>query len=342
MLNYIEIQNFRGISHARVTGGSRLNVLVGPNGTGKTAFLEAIYLAAGNSPQNILKTKQWRGRETQFAGTPGEVYDALWSDTFRDPRLGRAEISLNSTIYGRRSVQIERTAPIETFSPSGDSLSSNAGMIFRWITPNGAEEIVPRLSDQGLQIPAVDAPAPSVFFMPARMNASETETARAFSQLSVEGKEKPFLKAFKSEFNWLSDISVEAPSGLPAVYARLPSGRKLPLTMISGGISHLAGLLLRLTAHRNSILLVDEIENGFYHDRYASIWRLLFDIAEQTDSQIFATSHSLECLIALRTALSAKADSITFLRSRLQDREVALEQFGGAAFFGALDLGEVR
>ena len=43
MIREIEIKNFRGIERMKISAAKRLNIIVGPNGTGKTAFLEAIF-----------------------------------------------------------------------------------------------------------------------------------------------------------------------------------------------------------------------------------------------------------------------------------------------------------
>lgn len=45
MVTSLFVRDFRGIHDAQVDGLSRINVLVGPNNSGKTALLEAIYLA---------------------------------------------------------------------------------------------------------------------------------------------------------------------------------------------------------------------------------------------------------------------------------------------------------
>lgn len=46
MVTSLFVRDFRGIHEAQVEGLARINVLVGPNNSGKTALLEAIYLAS--------------------------------------------------------------------------------------------------------------------------------------------------------------------------------------------------------------------------------------------------------------------------------------------------------
>ena len=46
------------------------------------------------------------------------------------------------------------------------------------------------------------------------------------------------------------------------------------------------------------VLLIDEIENGLHHSVLPVIWSGLFNVAAEADVQIFATTHSWECVLA--------------------------------------------
>ena len=55
-ISKFEAKNFKGLSHSAVFPG-QLNILTGPNGTGKTSFLEAVRSAiTGKLPEDALKT----------------------------------------------------------------------------------------------------------------------------------------------------------------------------------------------------------------------------------------------------------------------------------------------
>ena len=52
-------------------------------------------------------------------------------------------------------------------------------------------------------------------------------------------------------------------------------------------------------------MLVDEIENRLHHTVLPDVWRTIGKVAEQFNVQVFATTHSFECVEAAYEALGA-------------------------------------
>ena len=55
MIESIHIKNFRGIQDGKIDKFSKINLLVGPNNSGKSAVLEALYIANANSKLTTLE-----------------------------------------------------------------------------------------------------------------------------------------------------------------------------------------------------------------------------------------------------------------------------------------------
>lgn len=75
--------------------------------------------------------------------------------------------------------------------------------------------------------------------------------------------------------------------------------QRLPLGTLGGGLKHLLGLVLNLLSARGGCLLVDEIDTGLHYSVMVDMWRLLIENAKRLDTQVFATTHSLDCVRAL-------------------------------------------
>jgi len=55
------------------------------------------------------------------------------------------------------------------------------------------------------------------------------------------------------------------------------------------------------------VLLVDEIDTGLHYSVMADLWRLIFNVAKDLGVQVFATTHSYDCVYSL-AQICADAD----------------------------------
>jgi predicted ATPase len=65
MIDGIEITNFRGIAHGKITGLTQLCAIVGANNSGKSTILEALYVVA---KRGNLETWSWAARRRGWLG----------------------------------------------------------------------------------------------------------------------------------------------------------------------------------------------------------------------------------------------------------------------------------
>jgi len=72
------------------------------------------------------------------------------------------------------------------------------------------------------------------------------------------------------------------------------------------------------------VLWVDEIENGLYYETMPQIWKGIATLAASEKIQVFATTHSRECLIAAHETMKAMP-SYDFALHRLQQVNGRLE-----------------
>ena len=96
MINSLTVRNFRCFEHLSVERCKRVNVIVGDNGSGKTALLEAIFLALGVTTDVPLRYRQQRGQEGLFSGSAHAIEEAIYG-SFSSIRTGAESFLLNWT-----------------------------------------------------------------------------------------------------------------------------------------------------------------------------------------------------------------------------------------------------
>ena len=99
------------------------------------------------------------------------------------------------------------------------------------------------------------------------------------------------------------------------VYVDLGEGPMLPFTQLGQAFARTLQVYCEIFAKRPNILLVDEIESGLYFEGLEDYWKGLMAVLEDQNVQLFATTHSRECMEAAhRAAASMKDDPLRFLR----------------------------
>ena len=81
-----------------------------------------------------------------------------------------------------------------------------------------------------------------------------------------------------------------------------------PLSSMGDGILRILQLVLKLHSARGGILLIDEFDNGLHHSVQTKVWELVFSLAENFKIQVFATTHSSDCVKAFSKVSKDRED----------------------------------
>jgi predicted ATPase len=72
--------------------------------------------------------------------------------------------------------------------------------------------------------------------------------------------------------------------------------KPVSLNSMGDGMQRLLQLVLKMFPARGGLLLIDEFENGLHYSVQKQVWDRVFELAEQLDIQVFATTHSWDCI----------------------------------------------
>lgn len=81
-----------------------------------------------------------------------------------------------------------------------------------------------------------------------------------------------------------------------------------PLNSMGDGILRILQLVIKLHSARGGILLIDEFDNGLHHSVQAKVWELVFSLAKNLKIQVFATTHSSDCVKAFSKVSKHRED----------------------------------
>ncbi len=344
MIRHILVENFRCYRRLEISKTARLNVIVGENGSGKTALLEAIFLALGRSPELGVRFRQHRGLEGSFAGQIRHIEEALWRTLFYE---GNWEKPLRVELVGdgaeSRTVRVFRgkqQLSITLANSNAGEEQHAAPISFVWKNHLGREYfLTPQVRRDKIEFEGTEEDHADFFLFPSNQLISSSETASRFSQLSRKGGAPKFITMFAKEYPFINDISIEVEAGQPLLFAGINGQKeKFPLAYVSGGINRIFSALVALAVSENSVVLIDEVENGIYYKHMPAVCRMLYEVALSNGTQLIVTTHSEEWLSAL--ADSVPSNELALWRTLRTQRGHEVEEFTGDTLKAGIEYGQ--
>ena len=292
MIQFLELKNFRAFEHIRFENLGRANLIIGGNNTGKTSVLEALVMKMGSGQQIMALPSTFR------ASVRNDEFRSFWSYLPHYQSWHGFEISTNS---GKVTLEANQKSVRQIIDLVQGSRTSIATLHENQIQIGG---IAPREITSILSTKASPPETISELFNQiAPLNPVNEDKLQELLRHSIE----PRLKRLR----------YAKPKGTQThlVYADLGGGSMLPFTQLGQAFSRVLEIYCEIFANQPKIILIDEIENGLYYEGMEDFWKGLFAVLEDQDVQLFATTHSRECMEAAhRAAADRDAYPLRFLR----------------------------
>jgi hypothetical protein len=248
------------------------------------------------------------------------------SDSLKDSLLGRPEDWQQLYNFIAKNKSVISILNIQTiFDPENDSKDSQLNYFLI-----ASSEGILALPDPGDEEPVIIA---------ASVSKSLEELSESYTKIVFNEQEEEVLKALQ-----ILDPSIEKIEsfflGEPNLYLKRKETKRLPISLFGEAINRLIEIIFALLLNPQKIIFIDEIENGLHYTAYPDIWKTLFRLAIELDSQIFATTHSLEMIQAFadvgleyypeqgayfELARSPRTDKIIGIKRQLSTLEYALK-----------------
>lgn len=340
MFRSFTVKNFRCFRELTLAPLERINLIAGKNNSGKTALLEAIHLHS--YPRNcelpfILNERRGTDEENKY-----DTNGCEWLFFDKNGASG-LELRSENDKGETRTLQMwfvdpataEVRFPELKANMQQDRFAAQYIAVCSWLIlkslSNGKEEtsiVWPgRQGGSGVVNPSIGSnPAPrngpSIFLGSAGRSAKED--ALAFSQLELANQQEQILPPLCILEPRLQRLSILLLAEQPVIHGKLDGlSRQVPVQFMGEGIRRLLSILLAIHEARGGNVLIDEIENGLHYSVLKDVWRAIAEAARRADVQVFATTHSWECILHAHEAFAE--DTIYDLRlhriDRFDDRE---------------------
>lgn len=338
MLDSLKIKNFRIFQDLEIDEVGRVNLVVGKNSSGKSCLLDAlrVYASGANGLllQQLVETRgedlevlneiQFRRVET-FEMQPASSPLCNLFHGYRFPRNLETIIEIGPSWADDKVNSTIKLAPAffqDIIDPSGDepirrrrmklgageALPPDAHFSLECIVSVDSEEI------RSYPVPMADyassarrffarlAPIVPHHFVPAA-NMENHVIAELWSKISIRPKLKSHvISALKLINSQLVDLVMVASkrNEFEAVVV-FDEDRRVPLRGLGDGMMRLFHIVVAVaSAESGGLVLIDEFENGLHWSVQSKAWELVFHLSRELNLQIFATTHSWDCVTAFQ------------------------------------------
>jgi len=325
VINTVQIAGYRGFSNFEMTELGQVNLLVGTNNSGKTSILEALYLLATGGDPSALSTIISKRGEMIERGNPRAA--------------GEEELEVSHLFFGhelrvgsRFSITTKNQTPHKFIKFTVEEMTRDElpGLIL----PEGGDGLTQRLvlNIEGSPSPATPRIALSrrggfladFIDYPRRRRIRDnsdllssqyvsTESLSVYSltalwdQIVLTDEEARVLKALKfldPDIERIASITSKSSyrsnsSRGGFIVRRKGFDQPIPIGSLGDGTWRILALTIALIRAKDGLLLVDEIDTGLHYTVMASMWRLVEEVAKSLNVQVFATSHSYDCVQSL-------------------------------------------
>jgi hypothetical protein len=218
-------------------------------------------------------------------------------------KTGKLTMQLNRSYIRRvtpvRSTLLGTNGQINTQAKPSPSMSLDVVYKFEKESPQKLHHFISP-QGMGLEIENLFSQPEVAIFLAATSRISPQEDAVRFGQLDILGKQQEIIDFLRETVEpRLTGLSTIAVGDQSLIHAQLEgSARKIPVSYMGDGMARLLSVILVLTTTANGYVFIDELENGIHYSAFPKVWLGIVKAAQRFNCQVFATTHSYECLQA--------------------------------------------
>lgn len=348
LIRDLTIQGYRCFEDFSMDGLTRVNLLVGNNNSGKTSFLEAVYLLVNQpsfSSKNLAKVikdifenrNEFSQHIESYEGESTYVRKNYFIDhIFYGYPPGK---SLRASIFSQcdynTSIKIDNDIFLEyiSFWYSNNKLMFKMNkekkrvvetffeFNFQGLINESTRELDESFSEDYIKQKSFfhENIQSSLFVSNYQINLEKISSV--WDEIELTPKEDIVIEALRIILPTVDRIGFSVSEGFNNIRLKVKDHPKpVPLSSMGYGMNRILNLAIALVSTEKGVLLVDEIETGLHYEAQLDMWRLVLKTAQDLDVQVFATTHSWDCIAAFKEALQELEDQSVAKLFRLDSK----------------------
>ncbi len=351
MLSSLEIQNYRNFKHLRIEKLGRVNLIIGKNNTGKTSLLEAVRILVAKDEGLGLLFQVLKDRDEHFEMedlTPAQKLKSL-SNLFynreasfdlenpikinNNDSLAEASISFCFVKYQDKELEFPdapnefNTILSKMYTQRKYLLPSDNGKIGLLRSGSDAGKVIPlskeSISDVLSEINNIPSQILSVQFVSSN-KTNDSLIFELWQKTQLTDSEEEVVKALRLLESDIQRVSFKRNGNRDYAIVKLKNiAEPVSLRSMGDGINRILAIILAMVNCKDGYLLIDEFDNGLHVSVQKQLWEIVFELANRLNIQVFATTHSYDCIDAFSEVLGsgkyAESDGLMVRLDNWQD-----------------------
>ena len=344
MLPSLGIRNYRNLKSLDIERLARVNLIAGKNNTGKTSLLEAVSLYAakgdinwinqilGDRDEIVIKDESQRpimGRlvhpdsylslfhNYQIDLQPDEEKISpreLGSNLSKQQSETKEYVLIRIVNFVRQQINSKDGQTVRTVILEDDDLDKYTNEVSVGLEVSvGGETKLHNLERERFRnsLRTGRGFEPSNFqFVKTKDTESDYNGALwdAVALTEYEDYIAEALKIIDRSVDRIAFVNDEANRKRKPVVKLKNRKNVLPLQSMGDGMNRILTIILALVNAGDGYLLIDEFENGLHYTVQEDLWKMIFKLAKELNVQVFATTHSDDCIHAFEQVMNSEGN----------------------------------
>lgn len=342
MYNRIKIENYKNLQNLELNNLGRVNLITGKNNTGKSSLLEAVGLLFTDfSIEWLSKILTYRGEDIAQAYKITQDYDKKSIEQVNknfilslfNERDNEANICFNYTIKGENKQiearfttifkKIENQEVKSSTEIKNESINNTVlldGFKIQLYSNIKLYELSTKFLASNSQLFEDNENKLGYLFSKQFESVIDSKIWDVISLSNNAETVIEVLKIIEPQINRLAFI--ESGNGKRKAMVKLQNKEQiLPLQSMGDGLNRILSIVLRMVNSANGMFLLDEFENGLHYTVQEQLWNVIFELAKKLNIQVFATTHSQDCIYTFVKVLNEQKEENMGKAFRLENKK---------------------